>query len=142
MIIYNSLPSLDTRDIKRSISRGSVNIPDVKMLDESTIISNFDIAMSRASKLFGKHAFRKSYGTLRRRPINKSLFECWGVLLANMSIDQYARLCVRKKQFIDEYSKLLDDNKFIIAISRDSMRQGSVAYRYDELSKLINKYSL
>ena len=98
--------------------------------------------MDRASILFGKHAFRKSYGTLHKRPINKSLFECWGVLLANMSKDQYVRLCVRKKQFIDEYSKLLDDNKFIIAISRDSMRQGSVAYRYEELSKLINKYSL
>ena len=38
--------------------------------------------------------------------------------------------------------KLLDDNKFIIAISRDSMRQGSVSYRYEELTKLINKYSL
>lgn len=141
MIIYNSLPSLDSRDIKRSISRGSVNIPDVKILDESTIISNFDIAMSRASKLFGKHAFRKSYGTLRRRPINKSLFECWGVLLANMSKYQYDCLCVRKEQFIDEYSRLLNDDKFIIAISRDSMRQGSVTYRYEELLKLINKYS-
>lgn len=142
MIIYNSFPSLDSRDIKRSISRGSVNVSDIKVLDESTIISNFDIAMSRATKLFGKHAFRKSYGTLRRRPINKCLFESWGVLLANMPNDQYVRLCDHKKQFAADYSKLLDDNKFIIAISRDSMRQGSVAYRYEELSKLINKYSL
>lgn len=142
MIIYNSFPSLDSRDIKRSISRGSVNVSDIKILNESAIISNFDIAMSRATKLFGKHAFRKSYGTLRRRPINKCLFESWGVLLANMTNDQYVRLCDHKKQFAADYSKLLDDNKFIIAISRDSMRQGSVAYRYEELSKLINKYSL
>lgn len=142
MIIYNSFPSLDSRDIKRSISRGSVNVSDIKILNESAIISNFDIAMSRATKLFGKHAFRKSYGTLRRRPINKCLFESWGVLLANMPNDQYVRLCDHKKQFAADYSKLLDDNKFIIAISRDSMRQGSVAYRYEELSKLINKYSL
>ncbi len=142
MIIYNSFPSLDSRDIKRSISRGSVNVSDIKILNESAIISNFDIAMSRATKLFGKHAFRKSYGTLRRRPINKCLFESWGVLLASMPNDQYVRLCDHKKQFAADYSKLLDDNKFIIAISRDSMRQGSVAYRYEELSKLINKYSL
>lgn len=142
MIIYNSFPSLDSRDIKRSISRGSVNVSDIKILNESAIISNFDIAMSRATKLFGKHAFRKSYGTLRRRPINKCLFESWGVLLANMPNGQYVRLCDHKKQFAVDYSKLLDDNKFIIAISRDSMRQGSVAYRYEELLKLINKYSL
>lgn len=51
MIIYNSLPSLDSRDIKRSISRGSVNVSDIKILDESTVISNFDMAMSRAAKL-------------------------------------------------------------------------------------------
>ena len=70
------------------------------------------------------------------------MFESWGVLLADMPKEQYERLCSHKKQFIDEYSKLLDDNKFIIAISRDSMRQGSVSYRYEELTKLINKYSL
>ena len=71
-----------------------------------------------------------------------SILESWGVLLANMPNDQYVRLCNHKKQFAADYSKLLDDNKFIIAISRDSMRQGSVVYRYEELSKLINKYSL
>lgn len=141
MIIYNSLPSLDSRDIKRSMSRGTVNVSDIKVLDEDTIISNFDLAMIRATKLFGKHAFRKSYGAQRRRPINKCLFESWGVLLANMSKEQYMRLCTNKTGFIKEYSRLLDDNKFVIAISRDSMRQGSVAYRYDELSKLIKRYS-
>ena len=141
MIIYNSLPSLDTRDLKRSLSRGTVSVSDVNHIDASEIISSFDVAMNRASKLFGKHAFRKSYGNQRRRPINKCLFESWGVLLANMHDAQFEQLVVNKMAFMDEYAKLLDDAKFIIAISRDSMRQGSVAYRYDELTKLINKFS-
>ena len=69
------------------------------------------------------------------------MFESWGVLLANMHDAQFEQLVVNKMAFMDEYAKLLDDAKFIIAISRDSMRQGSVAYRYDELTKLINKFS-
>lgn len=141
MIIYNSLPSLDTRDLKRSLSRGTVSVSDINHIDASDIISSFDVAMNRASILFGKHAFRKSYGNQRRRPINKCLFESWGVLLANMHDAQFEQLVVNKMAFMDEYAKLLDDAKFIIAISRDSMRQGSVAYRYDELTKLINKFS-
>lgn len=137
MIIYNSYPTLDSRDIKRSIERGTINTADIKKWEEEEIISKFEMAMNRALKLFGKHAFRKSYGSLRRRPINKCLFESWGVILANMSQEDVDKLISKKKLFTSEYSKLLDDEKFIIAISRDSMRQGSVSFRYDELTRII-----
>ena len=140
MIIYNSYPSLESRDIKRSIERGTVNLSDIKKWEESDIISLFDTAMNRAIRLFGKHAFRKSYGSLKRRPINKCLFESWGVILANMSQVHFDKLLAKRKSFNEEYSKLLDDVKFVIAISRDSMRQGSVSYRYGELTRIINNY--
>ena len=141
MIIYNSYPSLDSRDLKRSKSRGTINLSDINKLDEEDIISSFKKAMKYAFKLFGKHAFRKSYGELKRRPINKCLFESWGVLLSQISSTRYSNLLKNKDQFMADYSKLLDDNRFIIAISRDSMRQWSVFYRYNELTKLIDKYS-
>lgn len=141
MIIYNSYPSLDSRDLKRSKSRGTINLSDINVLDEEEIISSFERAMKYALKLFGKHAFRKSYGELRRRPINKCLFESWGVLLSKISSTHFNTLLKNKKEFMADYSKLLDDNRFIIAISRDSMRQWSVFYRYNELTKLIDKYS-
>lgn len=141
MIIYNSYPSLDSRDLKRSKSRGTINLSDINNLDEDDIISSFKKAMKYASNLFGKHAFRKSYGELKRRPINKCLFESWGVLLSKISSTRYSNLLKNKDQFMADYSKLLDDNRFIIAISRDSMRQWSVFYRYNELTKLIDKYS-
>lgn len=141
MIIYNSYPSLDSRDLKRSKSRGTINLSDINVLDEEEIISSFERAMKYALKLFGKHAFRKSYGELRRRPINKCLFESWGVLLSKISSTHFNTLLKNKKEFMADYSKLLDDNRFIIAISRDSMRQWSVFYRYNKLTKLIDKYS-
>lgn len=141
MIIYNSYPSLDSRDLKRSISRGTINPSDINILDEEELISSFERAMNYSFKLFGKHAFRKSYGELRRRPINKCLFESWGVLLSKISSTHFNTLLKNKKEFMADYSKLLDDNRFIIAISRDSMRQMSVSYRYNELTKLVNTYT-
>ena len=40
-----------------------------------------------------------------------------------------------------EYRRLLDDEAFSIAISRDSMKHLSVKLRFDKLTEIINKYS-
>ena len=101
----------------------------------------FDIAMVRAKKLFSEHAFRKSHAGQRRAPINKCLFETWGALLCVLTDDEYQRLYSNRKKLLYEYSLLLSDYKFIISISRDSMKHSSVAYRYQKISELISKYS-
>lgn len=142
MIIYNSFPSLKNRDLIRREREGMVLVSDVRVLSKDEIMDIFLIAMRRARKMFGDHAFRKSYGNMRRRPINKCLFETWGVLLGNMSDMDFTKLFVHRNQFMDDYSKLLDDEKFIIAISRDSMRPSSVALRYNTLENLIKIYTL
>lgn len=142
MIIYNSFPSLKNRDLIRREREGMVLVSDVCLLSKDEIIDCFLIAMRRAKKMFGDHAFRKSYGSMRRRPINKCLFETWGVLLGNMSEKAFTKLFAHRNQFMSDYSKLLDDAKFIIAISRDSMRPSSVVLRYNTLENLIKKHSL
>lgn len=142
MIIYNSFPSLKNRDLIRREKEGVVSVSDVRVLSKDKIMDSFLIAMKRARKMFGDHAFRKSYGNMRRRPINKCLFETWGVLLGNMSDVDFSKLSVHRNLFMDDYSKLLDDEKFIIAISRDSMRPSSVVLRYNTLEDLIKKYTL
>lgn len=119
-----------------------VSVSDVQVRSKDEIMDIFLIAMKRARKMFGNHAFRKSYGDMRRRPINKCLFETWGVLLGNMSDMDFSKLSDHRNQFMDDYSKLLDDEKFIIAISRDSMRPSSVVLRYNKLEDLIKKYTL
>lgn len=142
MIIYNSFPSLKNRDLIRREKEGVVSVSDVRVLSKDKIMDSFLIAMKRARKMFGDHAFRKSYGNMRRRPINKCLFETWGVLFGNMSDVDFSKLSVHRNLFMDDYSKLLDDEKFIIAISRDSMRPSSVVLRYNTLEDLIKKYTL
>lgn len=96
--------------------------------------------MERSKKLFGNHAFRKSYPGLKRSPINKSLFETWGVILSGLTEKEFSSLFIKKKSFMDEYKPILSDVTFAIAISRDSMKHLSVKYRFTTLLNLINKY--
>lgn len=141
MIIINALPDLDSREIKKCIKQKTVNLEDIEHISIDSIKDTFSLAMKRAHKLFGKHAFRKSTDNMRRRPINKSLFEAWGVLLSEMTESQFNLLCINKKSFMEEYRTLLDDDVFSIAISRDSMKHLSVKLRFDRLTEIINKYS-
>lgn len=140
MIILNALPSLDSRELKKCVQQRTVILSDIANINFDTIRSQFALAMHRAEKLFGRHAFRKSTGDMRRSPINKSLFETWSVLLTELSEDEFENLCRNKDAMTGEYCKILENPDFEIAISRDSMRHGSVSRRFNELKMLIHKY--
>jgi hypothetical protein len=65
----------------------------------------------------------------------------WGGLLSKLSEDAYAQLLKNKSAFIKDYNKIIEEQLFQIAISRDSMKHGSVKFRFDIISELINKYT-
>ena len=140
MMIFNAMPSLDNRDIKKLVKEGNVAIEDITVMTKDSIIESFEKAMTRGQELFGPHAFRKSIPGNRRAPINKSLFETWGVLLSKLSDDEFKKLCRNKQLLLNEYADYLYTNYFVIAISRDSMNKWSVNHRYTIVSDLINKY--
>lgn len=139
MIILNARPTYDSVDLQKRIQKKTIVADSIKDLNDEKIRETFVVAMRRAITLFGKHAFRKSVPGMRRRPINKSLFESWSVLLGSMSEEEFNHLKRRKKAFFKEFSNLLKDEKFENSISRDSMKHASVAYRYHELNALLNK---
>lgn len=140
MMIFNAMPSLNNRDIKKLVKEGNVAIEDITVMTKGSIIESFEKAMTRGQELFGPHAFRKSIPGNRRAPINKSLFETWGVLLSKLSDDEFKKLCRNKQLLLNEYADYLYTNNFVIAISRDSMNKWSVNHRYTIVSDLINKY--
>ena len=140
MMIYNAMPSLDNRDIKKLVKEGNVAIEDITVMTKDDIVISFEKAMNRGRELFGPHAFRKSIPGNRRAPINKSLFETWGVLLSLLSENEFKNLRGNKQQMLNEYAEFLYTNDFVIAISRDSMNKWSVHHRYTIVSDLINKY--
>jgi len=142
MIIINSMPTFESREFKKMTTKGKVRVSDVRVREISEIEQAFETAMRRSEQLFGQHTFRKSYGNNNRKPINKSLFETWGNLLLDLSDTAFKVLQDHKKAMMKEYVKLLNDNEFHNDISRDSMKQASVARRFDKILNLINTYSV
>jgi len=142
MILINAMPTFDSREYKKMTAKGKVNISDVRIREISQLAKAFELAMRRSEQLFGQHTFRKSYGSNNRKPINKSLFETWGNLLLGLNDASFAKLMENKKVMIKDYIKLLNDSEFDNDVSRDSMKQASVARRFSKILKLINTHSL
>lgn len=141
MIIYNAMPSFTNHDFKKLKEKG-ITQRVISSISKEEIKGLFSQAMKRAYHLFGNSAFRKNLPGQRRAPINKSLFETWGVLLARMPQVQYEKILNSKQDMYVDYEMLLSDDQFVIAISRDSMKHASVKYRYLKISELIKKFSI
>lgn len=140
MMIYNAMPWLDNRDMKKLVKEEHVVLDDITVVTKEETVEAFEKAMNRGQELFGSHAFRKSLPGSRRTPINKSLFETWGVMLSKLSDIEFENLLRNKTQLLAEYEDYLYTDSFVIAISRDSMKKNSVHHRYTIVSNLINKY--
>ena len=141
MIIINCGGNLTEKQKISFAKKGGINDPGIVPFTENSLIEKFKIAMTRSYRLFEKHTFRKSHGNNRRSPINKSLFETWGVLLSDISQDAFLRLYNNRRKMMPDYVDLLDKNDFQRAISRNSMAHQSVKYRFEEIKKLIDQYS-
>ncbi len=118
----------------------SLNNDSIIIFDLDKISQRFNLAMKRSKEIFGEHSFRKSYPGKRRTPINKGLFEVWGNLLGRLSDEQFLNLKINKSPFIAKHTELLNDENFIIVISRDSQKFSSVKTRYEKLNELLNQF--
>ena len=141
MVILNSYPEFSDREILRLEKMEDLDLSSIKKDRIDNLEEIFKLSMRRAKTLFGFHAFRKSYGDKRRSPINKALFELWCSTLGVMDDNDFNKLR-SNSQFMEEYHKLLDDEKFNIYISRDSWKPTSVRKRYEIINDLIRNYTL
>lgn len=143
MVILNALPTLDTKDFKRlAAGNNNITVSTIKKLSISEIKEKFRLGMSRSWRLFQDHAFRKSLPGDRRCPINKCLFETWGVLLSELNVDAFEILLNNKNVLFAEYRSILNDYSFIVSISKDSMSKSSVNNRFTVIKSLIDNYSV
>jgi hypothetical protein len=138
MRLINIMPEMPKHELSK-IFKDS-NIPVILFHDTDILKDRFSDGMTRAYELFGKHCFRKSFGENKKYPINKTLFEVWGNLLADIKKDSFEILMSRKEEFLENYQELLKFQDFGNLISRDSWKYSSVQSRYATLQYLVSKY--
>lgn len=138
MIILNAFPSLQSREFKKITDSGNVQQSDINIIDFADITDRFKKAMTRAPLIFERHTFRNSYGDNRRAPINKALFETWGVLLSRLTDVEFNKLLNNRRSFLSAYSRIIESENLDSAISRDSMLASSVKLRFETFQNLLN----
>lgn len=99
----------------------------------------FRQAMDCSRAIFGDDTFRKPQRDGRRKPINKALFETWGVNLARCSPEQQAILIAKKDKLIDGFKQLMADEEFNTAISSSTAASSRVEIRFSKVEKLIQE---
>lgn len=132
MLINNELKADDYK--KYDINKEEINskLDSLKSFFESALIRNYDF--------FGDHVFRKSLSSDNRKtPVNKSLFEVWMFIMANMNSSVYDNLKSRKNDFFRGYENLLKDTAFSNSISKHSTNLNGVKKRYESLESLIQE---
>lgn len=137
MIIINSFPTLNSKEFMKLQRVGNVQKDDINVLSDEQIIDLFKKAMNRAYKIFERHTFRKSFGYANRSPVNKSLFETWGVLLCKLSDIEFEKLYSNRRTFLNHYDHILKTGELEAAISKDSMTTSSVRLRFEKFQQLI-----
>jgi hypothetical protein len=136
--ILNNLENIFDKKLERDY--GKEILSSLMFKDYKTLLDCFDMGMSRNFHVFGKNSFRISLQNQSRSPINKSLFETWGGLLAMLSEKEFQKLLSRKEKVISKYDSLKKDERFYRAVSRDSWKTQNVDFRFNIISELIKEY--
>lgn len=140
MQIINCAGSQPTRELAEHVKNGDLTEADLSGYDHDAIVRRFRLAMTRAHRLFGRHAFRRSVEG-NRSSITKPLFEMWGVILSDLTDSDFASLLANRAPFIAAYAELLDDPTFLMQISKNSSKAAEVAKRFSTLRRLTERFT-
>lgn len=106
--------------------------------EREELLASFERAMDNAYRLFGQYSFRKwPQGQENRSPINRALFETWGVALSRYD---WKKLGPKKEQIVREARRLMtDDREYIAAISVSTGDPKRVTIRFDRVTRVLEK---
>ena len=103
--------------------------------------ADFCRAMSLASDIFGKRAFRKPTrpGYARwRSPVNKPLFESLSVALAEVPEERIGELESRKQRIVEDLAQLMkEDGEFLESITVGTQTTRQVKIRFGRMRRMI-----
>lgn len=133
--VLNNLGNLPNSKLEKEY--GEEVFLTLRNIGVEELIRLFDLGMKRNVELFQKNAFRISLQDQSRSPVNKSLFETWGSLLALLSEEDFLDVIKNQKVLLSEYDKKKKEPLFYRAVSRDAWKKDNVDYRFTEISKII-----
>ena len=102
---------------------------------------DFRRAMSLASDIFGREAFRKPNrpGAQGRSPVNKPLFESLSVALAEVPEGRAGELVSRKEKIVEDLVQLMkEDEEFLESISVGTQTTRQVTTRFGRMRRLLS----
>lgn len=142
MRIINVFDNLNSKEAYKLFrSEEKIKGEDILITSEELLEELFEKAMKRAYEIFGEHTFRKSYEGKNRTPINKSLFEVWGVLLSQITTEEFLKLKNNRHDFLLVFrEQYLKDEGFNHIISRDSLKSNSIKERHQQLKTFLNQF--
>ena len=129
------------RDLDGYLSQTMAKINNMNSKGRNELSADFRKAMQAANEIFGRYAFRKFYRKRGRRgPINKALFESWGVGLARRSDSEIASLVGSRKGVMKKFTELVkEDWAFERAISSSTGTPARVRERFRAIAELIER---
>lgn len=119
----------------------------MKFLNENpashvSLRADFRRAMSLASDVFGREAFRKpprTGFTKQRSPVNKPLFESLSIALAEVPDDGTDLLRNRSMDLVSGLTTLMENSEFLESISVGTQTTRQVRIRFGRMRKLIHE---
>lgn len=117
---------------------GNLNDKEIYLLKTS-----FEVSLVLSWDLFGEDSFRKSIleSNIKRKVVNRALFEVITTVLSNLNDDQRTQLKVNKLFFIEDFKKLLNFNLFHESISISTTYAKNIKLRFEEFTKIVIKWS-
>ncbi|UTL92335.1 DUF262 domain-containing protein [Pseudomonas fluorescens] len=106
-------------------------------LERSRLEEHFNRAMALAFEIFGTEAFRKPSVT-KKNPINKALFETWGVNLAALRQSDIGSLLNSKDLLVRNYMSLYHEDKgFVDAVTASTGHSSKIFTRFMAIARVI-----
>lgn len=129
-------------DLDSFMTKGMGMIKKLSETERAQMKQRFGKAMEIAIRIFRDDAFRKRTEVgpnVRRRPINKALFEVESVVFAKMTDVQLEKLVDNVREFKQRFINLNRDEKFRYAISSGTGQKDSVSKRYLDFIEIVQQ---
>ena len=101
--------------------------------------AKFYQSMDTANQLFGEFAFRKIRANNKPGQLNKPLFECVSLCLAELKTEECAKLINNKDLFLKEYIVMLKEEAFAKTITSGTAKKVNIIKRTTDMRMIIRK---